>query len=389
MTTPRPSEIKALAGARALPPLLLVLYHFSEGHGYQGAPWFDLFVCKGYLWVEFFFALSGFILIHVYSPRVATFARGQGGYLDFLKARLARLYPLHLATMLIMVVMIVVLDALAAHGHYQSIYDGPGYHPYATWGSFIANLFLVQAWHTVPQLSWNAVAWFVSVEFFLCLIFPLYLWIAQGPLWRGFALIAAGLAVLWQMAHIFGHGLDITHDFGILRGMADFAIGVGFAMLYRDLMKRGFGARPEWQFTLAQLLVFAVFVYAMYNTGWSHQALDFWVVPPMTALIFTLTFDRGLLARLFSTRPFLVLGEWSFAIYMGQTAWLQFIRYAKERLYPAMSDNPVVHMIEPAALVLVCTLWGWLLYVTIEKPANAALRRWFAQQTKREAQVLS
>jgi peptidoglycan/LPS O-acetylase OafA/YrhL len=191
------------------------------------------------------------------------------------------------------------------------------------------------------------------------------------------------------MAHIFGHGLDITHDFGILRGMADFAIGVGFAMLYRDLMKRGFGARPEWQFTLAQLLVFAVFVYAMYNTGWSHQALDFWVVPPMTALIFTLTFDRGLLARLFSTRPFLVLGEWSFAIYMGQTAWLQFIRYAKERLYPAMSDNPVVHMIEPAALVLVCTLWGWLLYVTIEKPANAALRRWFAQQTKREAQVLS
>jgi peptidoglycan/LPS O-acetylase OafA/YrhL len=237
----------------------------------------------------------------------------------------------------------------------------------------------------VPQLSWNGVAWFVSVEFFLCLIFPLYLWIAQGRVWRGFALIAAGFVSLWAMAQVFGHGLDITHDYGIARGMADFAIGVGFAMIYRDLAARDVAARPEWQFTAAQLLVLAVLVYAMYDTGWSHQALDFWVVPPMTLLILTLAFDRGLIARALSTRPFLLLGEWSFAIYMGQTTWLQFIRYAKKELYPAMSDNPVVHMIEPAMLVLVCTLWGWLLYTAIEKPASTALRGWFAKGNKRGA----
>ncbi len=69
--SPRPVEIKALAGARALPPLILVLFHYCEGHGYRGAKWFDLPVGKGYLWVEFFFALSGFVLTYVYGAALA------------------------------------------------------------------------------------------------------------------------------------------------------------------------------------------------------------------------------------------------------------------------------------------------------------------------------
>ena len=135
---PRPTEIRALAGARALPPLLLVLYHYHEAHGYQNVRWFDVFVSKGYLWVEFFFALSGFILVHVYSARL------QFRYFEFLKARLSRLYPLHLFTLLWMLAMVVIFRWLAAMGGYTSIYDLPGYHPYTSAWSFIGNLFLVQ-----------------------------------------------------------------------------------------------------------------------------------------------------------------------------------------------------------------------------------------------------
>src|SRR4051812_28337232 len=186
----KPAEIRALAGARALPPLLLVLYHYHEAHGYQNARWFDVFVAKGYLWVEFFFALSGFILVHVYV------ARPRFRYFEFLKARLARLYPLHLATLLIMLATVALFRWLAAGGHYISIYDLPGYHPYTSFWSFIGNLFLVQAWHLFPRLSWNGVSWFVSVEWFLCLIFPLYLWIARQRAWAGAALIAFGFIAL-------------------------------------------------------------------------------------------------------------------------------------------------------------------------------------------------
>ena len=62
--TQKPAEIRALAGARAFPPLLIILFHFSEGHHYSGIGWLDLIAAHGYLWVEFFFALSGFILTH-------------------------------------------------------------------------------------------------------------------------------------------------------------------------------------------------------------------------------------------------------------------------------------------------------------------------------------
>jgi peptidoglycan/LPS O-acetylase OafA/YrhL len=370
--TARPVEIKALSGARALPPLLLVLYHYHEGHGYQHFRLFDVFVAKGYLWVEFFFALSGFILVYVHGDKAIDWK----SHVDFLKARLTRLYPLHIATLLIMLLMIAVLNALAAAGGYFSIYNAPGYHPYATWPSFIGNLFLVQAWHLFPSLSWNGVSWFVSV------IFPVFLWISRGAVWRGVALIAAGLATLWILVSTSGHGLDITFDFGIVRGVADFAIGVGLAMIFRTLKPMG-DAAPEWQLSLVQALVLALYLYAVYDTGWSHTPRDYWVVPPMLLLILVMAFDRGFLARAFASRPLLLLGEWSFAIYLGQTTWLQLIRFAEARIYPGIATAPTTHIVEPIALVIICAVWGWVLYVTVEKPAGAALRRFFAKQKER------
>ena len=39
---------------------------------------------------------------------------------------------------------------------------------------FFLSLFLVHAWNTMNRLTWNGVSWFVSVEFALCLMFPLF-----------------------------------------------------------------------------------------------------------------------------------------------------------------------------------------------------------------------
>jgi len=378
----RPGEIRALAGARALPPLLLVLYHYHEAHGYQHIRLFDVFVAKGYLWVEFFFALSGFILVHVHG------ADRDFRYIPFLKSRLARLYPLHLFTLLWMVVMIVFFRWLAAAGGYTSIYDLPAYHPYATPASFVGNLFLVQAWHLFPRLSWNGVAWFVSVLWFLCLIFPAYLWSARGRWWRGAALVAAGFATLWWMIHWWPNvGLDITFDFGIPRGIANFAIGVGLAVIYRELKARGDALATHWH-SLAQAVVFAAYLYAVYNTGWSHTPRDFWVVPPLMALIFLLAFDRGILAWVLQSPPLRLLGEWSFAIYMGQTTFLQLLRVFEQRVYPDPSAAWAarIHMLEPIVLLLCCVAWGALLHYAVEQPAADWLKRnWLSKPQSRTA----
>src|SRR5215469_18498707 len=76
-------KIGALAGARAFPPLMVVMFHFSEGHHYSHFRPLDLLATRGYLWVEFFFVLSGFILTYAYWARIRDlFARR--GYLAFL-----------------------------------------------------------------------------------------------------------------------------------------------------------------------------------------------------------------------------------------------------------------------------------------------------------------
>ncbi len=381
----RPAEIRALAGARAFPPLILVLFHFGEGHHYQNVFWYDAVVAKGYIWVEFFFALSGFILVHVYGARAAAFWRDRRVYGDFLKARLARLYPLHLFMLLAILAKIVGLRALAAAGGYPPIYDVP-YQPINTWPTFVANLFLVQAWNIFPYLSWNGAAWFVSVEFLLCLLFPIYLVLSRGGLLRAVLLIAVGAATLDVLARTSGHGLDITFHNGIFRGMAGFAIGVGLAMLYRRAMALGAARLPEGLFTLAQTACVLLLLDAIYRSEWAHKPSDIYVALAMDLLILALAFDRGVVARVLQTRPLLMLGEWSYAIYMGQMVWLLAIRYLERRAYPppdtlvlGLRWADLIWWGEPMALLAVCVLWGVLLTIFIERPANARLRRWFAR----------
>jgi peptidoglycan/LPS O-acetylase OafA/YrhL len=374
----KPATIAALAGARALPPLLIVLYHFSEGHHYSQVHLLDQVVTRGYLWVEFFFALSGFVLTHVYGARVRELWT-TAGYAGFLKARLARLYPLHLFLLLLLLAMVVGAREAAALGGYRSIYDLQ-YHPMVDGKGFVLSLLLLQGWNTLGYLTWNGVSWFVSVEFALCLLFPLLLRAQAGGAWRGWALVAAGLAGLLALNATSPHGLDITFHNGVLRGLADFSAGVGMAALYR---RAGKDILPDWGFSLIQLGLILAFFYVITHFGWSHSRYDILSVLPMLAMIPALAFDKGVVAGLLKLRLPQRLGDWSYAVYLGQTVWLQGLRIAQQRLYPAPDAivlgtkfSTLMWWLEPTLLVLVCALWGGLLAEGVEKPAARRLRQW-------------
>lgn len=371
MTTGRRAEIKALSGARALPPLMIVFYHFCTFHHYVpaasilGPP-----ITKGYLWVEFFFALSGFVLVRVYASRASEFRR-PGAYFSFLKLRLARLYPIHLATLLSILALMGALRAFDPAG-YASIYQGP-HAPLNTWTTFAANLFLVQAWNIVPDLTWNSVAWFVSVEFLLCLVFPVFLLVSRGGAGKGVVLIAGGIAWLILLAVPSHVGLDITFDNGIFRGMAGFAVGAGMAILHRTAAER----MTERLCSAAQMAAVAFLFWALYFSGPDHTPADVWTAAALDSLVLALAFDKGFLARAFAQPALLKLGEWSYSIYMGQMFWLQLARYAEQR--QSLSAG-VLHWLEPLALLLVCIVWGAVLAIFVEQPANARLRKLFAQR---------
>jgi peptidoglycan/LPS O-acetylase OafA/YrhL len=376
-------KIAALAGARAFPPLMVVMFHFSEGHHYSGWRPLDFLATRGYLWVEFFFVLSGFILAYAYWPRLKDlFTRT--GYIAFLRARLIRLYPLHLFMLFLILAMVLGLRALAAQGGYLSVFDAK-YHQDVSVKGFWFSLLLIHAWNSMGTLTWNGVSWFVSVEFALCLLFPALLWLAEGGLWRGGALILAGLAGLLALLFTSKHGLDITFHNGVLRGLSDFSVGIGLAVLFRHAKPRD--RLPEWGHSLLQILLISLLAYVVMNTGWSHTRMDIFTVLPLMALVFVLAFDRGLVARLLQMRLPQLMGEWSYAIYLGQTAWLLAIRFFEQRLYPppdsmvlGVAFSGLIWWLEPLMLVTACVLWGGFLAEFVELPAAARLRRRFGRR---------
>jgi peptidoglycan/LPS O-acetylase OafA/YrhL len=381
-------RIAALAGARAFPPLMVVMFHFSEGHHYSHVRPLDLLATRGYLWVEFFFVLSGFILTYAYWTKLKDlFARA--GYFAFLRARLIRLYPLHLFMLLLILAMVMGLRALAAQGGYLSIFDIK-YHQDVSAKGFWLTFFLAHSWNTMDRLTWNGVSWFVSVEFALCLLFPLFLWLAEGKLWRGFALMAAGLAGLLALLFTSRHGLDITYHNGVLRGLSDFSIGVGMAVLFRRLKPRD--RLPEWVHSVLQIAILTMLGYVVMNTGWSHTRMDIFTVLPLMMMVFALAFDRGLIARLLQMRLPQILGEWSYAVYLGQTTWLLAIRVFEQRLYPSPDTiilgtrfSSLIFWLEPTLLVIACVLWGGVLAEFVELPAAAALRARFSRRLDRQS----
>ena len=94
-------RFEALDGLRGVAAFAVLLYHIGSWTGRT-----DL-VPHGYLAVDFFFCLSGFVLAHAYGRRAI-------GWLGFMKARLIRLWPLIALTMLAGILVIKNYDRLPA-----------------------------------------------------------------------------------------------------------------------------------------------------------------------------------------------------------------------------------------------------------------------------------
>lgn len=75
-----------LDGLRGLAAVVVVFYHFME---IAITDYSKNFIAHGYLAVDFFFCLSGFVIAYAYDSRVE-----QIGVLSFIKLRLIRLHPL-------------------------------------------------------------------------------------------------------------------------------------------------------------------------------------------------------------------------------------------------------------------------------------------------------
>ena len=135
---------------------------------------FSALITHGYMGVDGFFILSGLILLHVHREfdavpkdiqRMKFRWAKRGVLLRFYGKRLARIYPVHLATILILLALSAVGAALGMAPHSPQRFG---------FTTLMENLFLVQGWGADHFGAWNYPAWSVSSEWAGYLLFPLF-----------------------------------------------------------------------------------------------------------------------------------------------------------------------------------------------------------------------
>lgn len=360
-----PANIKPLTSLRFFAAAWVVLFHYWPKLAVSFTPGL---VAKGYLGVELFFVLSGFILCHVYLP---PFEDGRFRYGDFLWARLARIYPMHLVTLIAMGFMAgaALMVGLPVDRNVLSLATLP------------ANLTLTQAWGLSPVAGWNHPSWSISAEWFAYLSFPAFAWLTIAlRRWPGVA-VAAALAFLSVLYLAFdrltGFPLTLaTISWGALRIVPCFALGCALYLAWRT------GAAKRRDALVGALIFGALLIAAA-----SFEAPDMLIVAAAGGLIIALAQVSKAGGRLGSHPILVYLGEISYSIYMVCIPWeVLFVNLAVKFLHLHDKQLPLpLWMIFIVSVVPLAALGHHL----VERPARRRMRLWWDSRTAHKLATVS
>lgn len=303
--SPRP-ELRALTGARGVAAWFVVLFHLRYMLNGGGGPEGPL--SYGYLAVDFFFVLSGFVIWLTYAERLR--GEGVGGIPEFLKRRVARVWPLHLVTLAGALFFALAVATLGRP-------DWAQYPP----AELPLHLLLLQNWGFTDRLTWNVPAWSISCELAAYLVFP---WLVLAVDWRRLptpALLVAAVAFAAAIHLVFtaigASDLgDFIERFGVVRCLGEFALGTVTCALW--LRWRDKPALPALAATGTGALLLAAHVADLLP---QTAALPL----AFAALVLVLALTSGIRGNPLESAPVHYLGEISYATYLGHwMLWMGF-----------------------------------------------------------------
>lgn len=349
-------EIRALTGLRGIAALYVVFFH-ANGQ-YRMPELIRPFIRHGYMAVDLFFILSGFVMAMTYA---GLFENGFcfKSFKQFLLLRLARIYPLFaLMTVLTAILIATVLSKTYSFNHLGV--------------ALLFNFTLTHVWgfaNSVVPPSWS-----ISTEWAAYLLFPVGVfvglrlprrWSLLGLLvsFGVLTLIAYGPTWIAQTELHRRHGpLDIASSYAVgttLRCLASFYIGL-VAYRFRDLIPaRGTG-------------VFFLLIIGLLCVKNSDLAL----IPLFALLIMSLSADEGWVARLLKSPVLYWLGVISYALYLIHDLVLRIVFKA----IPAAGFHyPMLTAL--IASVVISLALATLSHYGYERPSRKVFRnlvgRWF------------
>ena len=229
-----------LDGLRGVAALLVIFYHIGEG--FATSP-IDQHVNHGYLAVDFFFILSGFVIGYAYDDRWKTSLTMK----SFFRRRLIRLHP--------MVIMGAVLGAVAYCIQGCQRWDGTQMPLTMVLIAFLLNLFLLPV---VPgtgvdvrgnneMFPLNGPNWSLFFEYIGNILYALFIR-KMSTRWLTVLVAAAGLGLgTFAVCNLSGYGhlgvgwsmIDWNLLGGFLRLMFSFSIGLLMSRIFRPVKIRG------------------------------------------------------------------------------------------------------------------------------------------------------
>lgn len=371
----RKPALPALTGIRSLLALTIMLFHFTpSGLMWAAHPRFTLYpiINIGYVFVSFFFVISGFILYYNYAERP-----GGVNPLDFWVARASRLYPVYLLTMLVSIPMLDV--EWHARSHAQFVVG------------VITTPLLIQGFFPRLATFWNTVSWTLSCEVALYLLFP---WLVKVRLPKSiFKLIAMGLG-LWLLG-MLPHALYLLTNPDHLTGAPDryssgvyidflkytpvpylctFLCGITIAKIHQEA-KLGVRGRM-----IVGLTGFAIAWFCCYHltTQMPYILVHGGLLTPVFGMIILGLAGPSPLASLFSWRPLVAIGTSTYCLYLLHFNLFQLIHehHLPERLHVASID-PWISYLVIVLLAMAARKW-------VEHPFQIAIGNWWKR--KRETQ---
>lgn len=365
-----PVRFIALDSLRGIAALMVAAHHI-QGEGFL----LSLALLRhGWLFVDFFFVLSGFVIAASYGARLA------GGFSlrRFMVLRLGRVYPLYMAMLGAYLVLEIGLSLLGGDGIVlRQPFTGE-----RAGDLLIANVAMVQWLSVFPENGWNAPGWSVAVEVWLYLGIAL-IWRLAGRSGWLVAIAAAALAGAVMLS-----GVDSIPD-RMLRGILGFGMGVGAWRVWQGSERAAGGARRA---TVLEAGV-AIAVIAAVSLAGSMAAAPVLCDFVFVAAVLVFAREGGAISMLLRRPAFVWAGVLSYSIYMvhGMVIGrgLDALRFVAAQGGPVLAEmvsrdgvsvrrivgGPILTDIIALCLLAACVIAAWATWRLIEEPGRQWSRR--------------
>ncbi|QHT68355.1 acyltransferase [Rhodocytophaga rosea] len=347
-----------LTSLRGIAAIWVVIYHFEAILRISGLqPITDandsMLLLKGYVWVDFFFLLSGFIMTHVYGEQFRNGASRLQIW-NYLSARLARLYPLHVFSMLVHLPLIVIL--------YMYLEEMvPVVIPFYPWQGIPVHLFMFQSFTWNYGFTWNIPAWSIGAEWWTYML-AIGLFFLLHRKKRMNALLLSIISIMALILLVETHpkqSLDITWGPGIFRCMTEFTLGIVLYQIYLNKAVQQFIRKDISFYTAAMAVLLLMHVHL-------HDVL---LIPFFGWIIISGAANEGRVSWFMSKAFMQAVGNISYSVYMMQGLWMNvfFIWMKYQMMTYAITDLALeVKIIMMAAMVGATILSAYITYTWVE-----------------------